>query len=250
MAVYITFLFLSLFLLVQKNTVIAFSLSWQTYCSLIATFIEGIICIWILKLIIEAGYDHKIYTTYILYRLISIILIMLAVLTISIQHLTSPPKDLSPTKKSILTYYLVVTSGCNVTLMAYVVVSSVIYSFHMSVVKEFYKIVAIIVEAHDQYKKTKNDLEVAQGIPEVCVGVPFFDKSQILVEGKEYSLELSMKDAKFEVQIELQQEEPKENKENKENISMIKVFQSDSESSESDSYRIDHQASLKKKKQS
>lgn len=244
---YITFLFLSLFLLVQKNTVIAFSLSWQTYCSLIATFIEGIICIWILKLIIEAGYEHKIYTTYIIYRLISIILIMLSVLTISIQHLTSPPKDISSTKKSILTYYLIVTTGCNICLIAYVVVSSIIYSFHMSVVKEFYKIVAIIVEAHNQFKKNKNDLEVAQGIPEVCVGVPFFDKSQILVEGKEESLELSMKDAKFEVQIELQHDEPKESNNN---ISMIKVFQCDSESSESDSYRIDLQATLKKKKQS
>jgi hypothetical protein len=246
-AMYITFLFLSLFLLVQKNTVIAFSLSWQTYCSLIATFIEGIICIWILKLIIEAGYEHKIYTTYILYRLISIILIMLSILTISIQHLTNPPKDLTGTKKNILIYYLIVTTGCNLWLMAYIVVSSVIYSFHMSVVKEFYKIVAIIVEAHNQYKKNKNDLEVAQGIPEVWVGVPFFDRSQIPMEGKEESLEFSMKDAKFEVQIELQHEEPKENREN---ISMIKVFQCDSESSESDSYRIDLQSTLKRKKQS
>jgi len=49
--------------------------------------------------------------------------------------------------------------------MCYMIVSSAVYSFHMSVVKEFYKIVGIIIEAHMYQKKENNEMTISQPIP-------------------------------------------------------------------------------------
>ena len=235
MSIYISLLFISLFLLVQKNTVVSLKLNWLVYTSLVVTFVEGIICIWILKLIIEAGYEHKIYLTYILYRLLSLLGIMLVVAVISVQHLMRQPEDISSTKKDILKYYLIFSLTGMGLIITYLLFTSVVYSLHMSVVKEFYKIVALIVEAQSQYQKNKQDIEIVQGIPEVCIGVPLYEQHALPKDLKEDSLNLSLQDAKFEVEIELAGEDGLGRQQS---LSKIKVFQCESDSSESDSYRI------------
>lgn len=235
MSIYISLLFISLFLLVQKNTVVSLKLNWLVYTSLVITFVEGIICIWILKLIIEAGYEHKIYMTYILYRLLSLLGIMIVVAVISTQHLMEPPQDISSTKKDILKYYLIFSLTGMGMIASYLLFSSVVYSFHLSVVKEFYKIVALIVEAQSQYQKNKQDMEIVQGIPEVCIGVPLYEQQALPKDLKEESLNLSLQDAKFEVEIELAGEDDLGRQQS---LSKIKVFQCESDSSGSDSYRI------------
>ena len=48
----------------------------------------------------------------------------------------------------------------------------------MSVVKEFYTIVGIIIEAHLNQKKEHNAIEIAQPIPHFWIGVPFFESDQ------------------------------------------------------------------------
>ena len=75
----------------------------------------------------------------------------------------------------------------------------------MSVVKEFYRIVTIIVEAHNQYKE-KQDLQIGQGVPEFSIGVPLYEAPKSGKEVKDESMNLSFKDAKFEVEIQLQNE--------------------------------------------
>lgn len=249
MSIYISLLFISLFLLVQKNTVVSLKLNWLVYTSLVITFVEGIICIWILKLIIEAGYEHKIYMTYILYRLLSLLGIMLVVAVISTQHLMEPPQDISSTKKDILKYYLIFSLTGMGMIASYLIFSSVVYSFHLSVVKEFYKIVALIVEAQSQYQKNKQDMEIVQGIPEVCIGVPLYEQQALPKDLKEESLNLSLQDAKFEVEIELAGEDDLGRQQS---FSKIKVFQCESDSSGSDSYRINLNTcnDIKNKKQS
>lgn len=115
------------------------------------TFVIGVICIWILKLIIEAGYDHKIYITYIVTRLTSNTVIMSLVIGISTSHMIDPP-DTDFLKGEILKYYLQITLSGAVVALVYLLLSSIVYYFHMSVVKQFYKIVSIIVEAHVRFK--------------------------------------------------------------------------------------------------
>lgn len=85
--------------------------------------------------------------------------------------------------------------------------------------KTFYKIVAVIVEAQSQYHKSRKDIEVCQGIPDVCIGVPFYDQSKI---EERHNDEFSLRDAKFEVEIEL---ENKEMENGTQSFSKIKVFQ-------------------------
>lgn len=236
--IYILFLFLSLFLLVQKSTLISLDLSWLVYLSMVTTFIDGIICIWLLKLIIEAGYEHRIYTVYIFFRFVSILVVFLLILIVSMRHIINPPSGLTSAKKDILNYYLIISLSGIILWIIYIFVSTVIYSFHLSVVKEFYRIVAIIVEAQSQYAKPKNEMEIGQGIPDVCIGMPFYERVK-KGDGKEDDeewLDLSFKDAKFEVEIEL---EDNSSNEKSVNLSKIKVFQCESESSGSDSYRID-----------
>jgi len=228
--IYISFLFLSLFLLVQKNTIIALKLNWIIYASLVATFLNGIVCIWILKLVIEAGYEHRIYLTYLIYRILSICVIMLIVLVKSVDHLNDPPRDLSSTKSDILFYYLVTTMACSVCITIYIAWSSIVYLLHLSIVKEFYKIVTIIVESQAQYAKMKKELDIGQGIPEYSVGMPYIEDPKIIKEMSDETYALSLKHTKFEVEIELEDGANWENK--------IKVFQWQSESSDCDSYRI------------
>lgn len=165
-------------------------------------------------------------------------------------HLLSPPEDLKGSKKDILRFYMYVSVTGIWLLIVYIIVSSAIYSFHLSVVKEFYKIVAIIVEAHGQFKKEQKELEIAQAIPGVCIGMPLYEK--VAKPGSKDSsdeLELTMQDAKFEVELEL---EAKTTESKAQSFSKIKMFQWDSESSGSDSYRIDLKqwVDLKRKKKS
>lgn len=245
-SIYIWFLFLSLFLLVQKNTVVSLNLTWIVYWSLCATFVEGIVWIWLLKLIIEAGYEHKIYATYIIFRILSILLIFTLISVLSVQHLVEPPGGLSDTRRKILKYYMRTTLSFVGILTIYFLTSSAIYSLHLSVVKEFYKIVAIIVEAQNQYKKPRHEMEIAQGIPDICIGMPLYErvKQKTGINLNEDSLELSMKDAKFEVEIELQDNLSNDKSQN---LSKIKMFQWDSESEGSDSFRVDLQKWVKMK---
>ena len=79
----------------------------------------------------------------------------------------------------------------------------------------------------------RKDVEVCQGIPDVCIGVPFYDPCKEEEGSKD---DLSMKDAKFEVEIELENNEMANGTQS---FSKIKVFQGDSESESGDSYRID-----------
>lgn len=159
-SMYICFLFMSLFLLIQKNSLIRFELNWLVYVSLITTFLQGIICIWILKLIIEAGYEYKIYMTYIIYRAISTLVIFFMIAGICLRHLIAVPEGMEEPYGDILKYYCIVNFVLVTCGSIYIVISTIIYSFHCSVVKEFYKIVSIIVEAQNQEKKMKNDMEI------------------------------------------------------------------------------------------
>ena len=81
--------------------------------------------------------------------------------------------------------YLTITMPLIILVICYILVSSVVYAFHLSVVKEFYKIVAIIVEAHSQHKTNRYDIEIGLGIPEVCIGVPLFEHVEANSQGNE-----------------------------------------------------------------
>jgi hypothetical protein len=117
-------------------------------------------------LVIEAGYEHKIYLTYLIYRLSSITVLMSIVLYISLDHIYSPSKEISETKQKILVYFLLSTDGCIVLLLLYLITSTVIYVFHLSIVKEFYKIVSIIMESQSHYAKLRKELDIGIGIPQ------------------------------------------------------------------------------------
>jgi hypothetical protein len=122
---------------------------------------------------------------------------------ISIFHLLTPQDDISDLHKDILDYYLLITLGMIFLIWTYLIISTVVYSFHCSVVKTFYDIVAIIVEVQSQNYKERNGVEVCQGIPDVCIGVPYYDPGKTEENLKD---ELCPTDAKFEVEIELELE--------------------------------------------
>ena len=112
--IYICFLIISLFLLVQNGTIIAIQMTWLVYTCLVLTFIEGIVWVWILKVVIEAGYHHKIYITYILFRLISITILMSTIAGISLSQLfqlleTSDSKTLIAYNYFVTTLWLIWT---------------------------------------------------------------------------------------------------------------------------------------------
>jgi hypothetical protein len=200
-SIYVCFLFISLFLLIQNSAVIKLQEKWYIYVLHIFVFLEGILCIWLLKIIIAGGYEHKIYVTYILYRFISISVLFSIISIISVFHLLTPQDDISDLHKDILDYYLLITLAIIFLIWTYLIISTVVYSFHCSIVKTFYKIVAIIVEVQSQSYKERNGVEVCQGIPDICIGVPYYDPGKTEDHLKD---EFSSTDAKFEVEIELE----------------------------------------------
>lgn len=141
------------------------------------TFIDGIICIWILKLVIEHGYEHRVYISYILVRLISITVLASLISGISISSFIHIPSK-RDSQQDVLYYYYILTICLALLLLVYIILSSIIYSFHMLVVKEFYRIVGIIIEAHLYQRKEDDQEMIGQPIPHFCIGVPFFESEK------------------------------------------------------------------------
>ena len=174
------------------------------------------------------------------------------VLYASFDRLINPPEDVSSLKKTVLHNYLIVSIILQMFIVIYVTISTVIYSFHLSVVKEFYYIVSVIIESREQNSKTKKELDIGQGIPDYCVGMPYYEDPRIISEMSDEAYALSMKQAKFEVEIELENESIKQldrklaNKkvtpkfsESKKDLHTIKIFECPSESSDGEnSYRF------------
>lgn len=128
------------------------------------------------------------------------------------------------------------------------------YLFHLSIVKEFYKIVSIIIESRAHISKLRKEVKVAIGVPEFCIGMPYYEDPNIINEMTDQEYAINMKQAKFEVEVELHNEtiesrpdisqtSSKKPSQLEPEMNKIKLFECPSDSSESnDSYTIDLKA--------
>lgn len=226
-------------------------MDWLAYTSMIITFLNGIVLIWILKLVIEAGYEHKVYTKYLLYRALSILCLLIVIMAISFDHLISPPENLDSTKQNLLNNYMISTITLQSIAVVYIVISTIVYTFHLSIVKEFYKIVSIIIETREQTSILQRKVYLAAGVPDFCVGMPLVEDPKLVNAMSDEDYALSMKQANFEYEIEIHNSprRPADSgpthsrndsfKNKGKNLSKIKIIECMSESSEaSDSFRI------------
>lgn len=239
--IFIALLFLSLFLLVQKNLVVNLKLNWFTYVTLVFSFIEGIICIWILKLIIESGYEKKSYLSYIIYRCLSLLVIMVLVMVSWIDHLSNPPDSSTSLKQSTLKYFMLFNFIWCLCLAFYVIWTTVIYSVHMSIVNEFYRIVTVIAQAHRVYSMNEDGYHIASGVPTRWVGFPISWRATSVASSTD-TLQLIKKDANVELEIEME----KDDKTADYTPDKITLFQWPSELSDDDSYGISPLGKIKK----